>query len=228
MKSLTFRTSLAIVVFFVFHCAAFSQGEPAQKFEIKEIGIQKTLILTMTVPSSQISQKMGEAYGKLFAYLGQKGITPTGAPFAVYKQYDPKGNTTFDAGVPVPSKVEGSGDMVYREYPAMKVLSTLYIGAYAKVEPVYGAMIKYMKDNGLKTSNVAWGNVLNRSQPGEKSGRKSDAYLFSFTIVGGWALKKREWIKDKPIMKTKNPCLYFRPLSKPTLKITYLFVHQPY
>lgn len=156
MKSLTFRSIFSIVVLSVFQIVAFSQGNQAPKFETKEIGAQKTVIITVTVPSSQISTKMGEAYGKLFAYLGQKGVQPTGAPFAVYTQYDPNGSTTFEAGMPVATKVEGTSDIVYKEYPAMKVISTLYKGAYENVAPVYEAMEKYMKDKGLASTMVVW------------------------------------------------------------------------
>src|SRR5512133_1770327 len=119
MKSLTFRSICAIAVFAMCQTIAFSQEKPVQKFEIKEIGIQKTVIVTMTVPSAQIGAKMGEAYAKLYAYFGQKGIQPVGAPFAVYTQDDTNGNTTFEAGMPVSSKVDGQGDVVYKEYPAM-------------------------------------------------------------------------------------------------------------
>lgn len=156
MKSLTFKLIFAIAVFAAFQSVAFSQEKQAQQFETKEIGIQKTVIVTMTVPSAQIGAKMGEAYAKLYAYIGQKGIQPTGAPFAVYTQYDPNGNTTFEAGMPVASKVEGLGDVVYKEYPAMKVLSTLYKGAYENVTSVYEAMEKYMKEKGMQPTMVAW------------------------------------------------------------------------
>ncbi len=154
MKSLTFRTIAAVLIFTAFQSVAFSPE--SQKSETKEIGVQKTVVITMTVPSSQIGTKMGEAYGKLFGYLGQKGIQPAGAPFAVYTQYDPKGNTTFEAGVPVANKIEAAGDIAYKEYPAMKVLSTLYKGAYENVGPVYEAMEKYMKDKGMQSTMVAW------------------------------------------------------------------------
>ncbi|HEX2935939.1 MAG TPA: GyrI-like domain-containing protein [Bacteroidales bacterium] len=152
MKTFTCKSIVAIAVFAAFQGVAFSQ----EKFEIKEIGAQKTVIITMTAPSSQISAKMGEAYGKLFGYLGQKGVQPSGAPFAVYTQFDPNANTTFEAGVPVSSKMEGIGDVVYKEYPAMKVLSTLYKGAYTEMTKVYESMEKYMKDKGLQSTMAVW------------------------------------------------------------------------
>lgn len=179
MKS-TVSTIIAMVVLSTFQLSTFSQEKTVPKFETKEIAAQKTVIITLTIPSSQISSKMGEAYGKLFAFLGQKGVQPSGAPFAVYTQYDPKGNTTFEAGVPVASKIESSGDIVYKEYPAMKVLSTLYKGAYENVTSVYQAMEKYMKDKGLQSTMVAWEVYL--TDPAQTKKPEDNQTLIYFPI----------------------------------------------
>jgi effector-binding domain-containing protein len=139
---------------------AFSQEKAdacsTLKFEVKEVKGQKAVVVKMTIASSEVGPKMGEAYGKLFGYLGQNKIQPAGAPFAVYLEFNPAGNTTFEAGVPVTSPIETQGDFIYREYPTMKVLSTLYTGAYEKMAPVYEAIEKYMKDKGLQSTNIAW------------------------------------------------------------------------
>jgi effector-binding domain-containing protein len=45
---------------------------------------------------------------------------------------------------------------MYKEYPAMKVLSTLYVGPYKKEGPIYEMMQKYMKDNNLQYTCVPW------------------------------------------------------------------------
>jgi effector-binding domain-containing protein len=110
----------------------------------------------MTVPTAEIGPKMGEAYGKIFGYLGQNNIQPAGSPFAVYTEFNPNGNTTFEAGVPVAAQIESKGDILFKEYPAMKVLSTLYTGAYENMASVYEALTKYMKDKGLQSTSESW------------------------------------------------------------------------
>jgi effector-binding domain-containing protein len=126
------------------------------EFLVKEIDAQKTLVIKANVPSSEIGTKMGEMYGALYAYLQTKGIAPAGAPFAVYYSFDPSGMTEFEAGIPVAEKVEGNENISAKEFPVMKVVSTLYSGAYENMAPVYESLMKYMTDNKLESAGTSW------------------------------------------------------------------------
>jgi effector-binding domain-containing protein len=139
----------------------FSQEKQASeaampKIEIKQVDVQKAVIIKAEVAASEVGSKMGEIYGKLFAYLDQNGITSSGSPFAVYYTFDPNGKTIFEAGIPVSSKVKGNNEITYKEYPAMKVVSLLYIGSYESMTPCYEKLSKYMTDNGLKGTGSSW------------------------------------------------------------------------
>jgi len=124
--------------------------------EVKEIDAQKSLVIKADVPMSAIGEKMGELYGKLFAFIGEKGIQPAGPAFAIYYSWEPEGNVVFEAGVPVVSEVEGSGEIVYKEFPVMKTVTTLYSGAYETMEPVYTQLQKYMEENKLESTGCSW------------------------------------------------------------------------
>jgi effector-binding domain-containing protein len=126
------------------------------KIEVKQVEAQKAIVIKVTVATREIGQKMGEVYGKLFSYSGANNITPAGPPFSVYYEFDPNGNTTFEAGFPVSQVVKSEGDVVYKEYPAMKVVSTLYVGPYEKMMEPYTALDKYIKDNKLETIKTSW------------------------------------------------------------------------
>lgn len=129
-------------------------GEP--KIEIKHIEAQKALVVKADVPTSEIGPKMGELYGLLFGYLGQNQLQPAGPAFAVYYSFDPQGNTVFEAGVPILAKTKGNGEVFYKEFEGMNAVSTLYIGPYEKMEPVYIALDKFIKDNNLKEKGISW------------------------------------------------------------------------
>lgn len=53
------------------------------KIEVKQIKAVQAIVIKADVPTSEISQKMGELYAKLFGYLGQNQLQPAGPPFAV-------------------------------------------------------------------------------------------------------------------------------------------------
>jgi AraC family transcriptional regulator len=125
-------------------------------FEIKEIPLQKALVVKAEVPMKEIGPKMGELFGKLFSYAGINKIQLTGAPFAVYYSFDPQGTTVFETCFPVSSKVNAGDSIVYKEFPAMKVVSTLYKGTYESMMPVYTQMQEYITKNNLKANGTSW------------------------------------------------------------------------
>jgi effector-binding domain-containing protein len=140
----------------LFASAQVKNEKNSPKFEVKQIEAIKAIVIKASVPSSEIGKKMGELYGKLFGYLGQMQIQPSGAPFAVYYTFDPKGNTTFEVGVPINSEIKAEGDFIYKEFPAMKALTTLYVGSYEKLAQTYEAIDKYLKENNLQSTGICW------------------------------------------------------------------------
>jgi len=157
-----------LVLYSLFFAAYAGKGKgnaPAQqKIEVKQIDAQKAVVIKVTVASSEIMNKMGELYGKLFSYLGTNNMQPSGAPFAVYYEYNPQGNVTFEAGMPVSATVKDNDDIKYKEYPAMKVVSTLYFGPYDKAGPTYEMIQKYIKDNKLQQTGATWEVYLTNPQ----------------------------------------------------------------
>jgi effector-binding domain-containing protein len=150
------KTSIILLAMICIHFTTYGQSGNSIKIEVKEVASQKAVVIGTTALSSAVGQKMGELYGKLFSYLGTNNTQPSGAPFAVYYSYDPNGNTEFEVGVPVTAAVKGNDEIKFREYPAMKVISTLHVGPYENVAPVYEALKKYATDNKLETQPVSW------------------------------------------------------------------------
>jgi effector-binding domain-containing protein len=124
--------------------------------EVKQVDAQNALVVRFDVSSKEIGPAMGRAYEKLFSFLGTNSMAPAGPPFAIYYSYNPAGNTVFEAGVPVSTVVSGNEEIVYKEFPAMKVVTTLYKGPYDAMEPIYGEINKYITANGLETDGTSW------------------------------------------------------------------------
>jgi effector-binding domain-containing protein len=152
-------------------------GSPAPKIEVKDIAAQKAISIRVTVPSANVGPKMGELYGKLFSYAGTNNIAFAGAPFAVYYSYDPKGNTEFEVGLPVNTTAQGTEEIKFKEYPAMKVISLLHVGPYEQVGPTYEALKKYATDNKLETQPISWEIYLTDPMQ-EKDPAKYQTYVY--------------------------------------------------
>lgn len=153
----TFKTNLrSFTVVCLFAFASINLYAQDYKIEQKEVAAIKALVIKADIPMSEIGKKMGELFGQLFTYVGSNNIQIAGAPFAVYYSYDPKGNTVFEVGVPVSTASKDAGDVKYKEFAAMKVASTIYIGPYEKMTPAYTAVENYMKENKLEATGIAW------------------------------------------------------------------------
>jgi effector-binding domain-containing protein len=59
-------------------------------------------------------------------------------------------------GFPVSGPIPGKGEISQGEIPAGKQVSYLYKGPYQGMEPVYDAMIQWIKDNGYTPTGVSY------------------------------------------------------------------------
>ena len=148
----------------------------SSKFEIKEIEAIKSLVIKAEVTMEEIGDAMGKNYGELFTYTGSNNIQPAGPSFAVYLSWDPEGKVVFESGVPVAQKESCNDNIVYKEFPAMKVVATLYKGAYEKMEPVYHEMMEYMKANKLESTNESWEIYL--TDPNEVAPEENQTMIY--------------------------------------------------
>jgi effector-binding domain-containing protein len=148
--------------------------------EVKQVESQKTIVIRFDVSSKEIGPAMGEAFGKLFGFLGSNSIAPAGPPFSVYYSYDPAGNTVFEAGVPVSDTVSGNDEIRYKEFPAMKVVTTQFKGPYDAMEPTYGELYKYVSANGLESDGTAWEVYL--TDPSQQNEPKENQTLIYMPV----------------------------------------------
>lgn len=136
------------------------------KFEIKEVEAIKAITIKTSATMAEIGPKMGELYQKLFEFSGMKGLNPSGPPFCVYLTFDPEGSTEFECGIPVDTDTEGTDEIKVKDFPKMKVLSTLYVGPYENMMGIYEEMQTYLQENKLKPTGLSWEIYL--TDPGQE------------------------------------------------------------
>jgi effector-binding domain-containing protein len=154
IKSLTQFVGVTTLLIWITSNQANSQDFPT--IEVMNISAQSSLVVKAEVLSTEVGQKIGSMFGQLFAFTAANNINMTGAPFAVYYSYDPNGNTSFEAGLPVPYGTKGNDSILFKEYPAMKVVCTIYKGSYDNMSPVYTKIQEYMTINKLKSTGISW------------------------------------------------------------------------
>jgi len=132
------------------------------EYEIKllDLPAQPVLVMRAVVPVEKLPEFFGKAFGGVMAYLGEIGEAPAGMPFGAYFNLDMSA-LEVEAGFPVANKLPGKGEILCKEIPAGKFVSSVHRGAYDSVAPAYEALTEWAKANHYEPSGVAYEYYLN-------------------------------------------------------------------
>ena len=127
-----------------------------------EVTVKKTepvivAFLSVTGPYTLI----GESFGKLYSWMGEKGYIPSGPPLGVYLN-DP-GEVPAEellwelqspiAGDIAPSDPDERG-MGIKKLDETEVASTVYKGPYEGMGNIYGELVGWIMGNGFEISGA--------------------------------------------------------------------------
>lgn len=110
----------------------------SHEFEIQNIESTPTIFMRRIVPVEQIGQAIGEIYGRLGAFVGERGIQPAGAPYARYHACTEHG-FDLEAGFPLAQAAEGQGDIAAGELPGGPAAVHTHVGSYQNLGAAHEA-----------------------------------------------------------------------------------------
>lgn len=131
----------------------------AHKIETRTLAEQHTAVIRGVVPRDGVGPWIEQAYGELFAYLGQLGVAPSGPPFARYTFRDD--GFGVEAGVPVGRLVPGKGRIEPSTLPGGPVASTLHEGPYDSLGPAYDELTSWIRAQQHTPTGPHWERYLN-------------------------------------------------------------------
>lgn len=130
------------------------------KCELKELAAQSALSIRTRTSVQNLPNILSEGYGAIAQYLNGVNKQPSGAPFAIYYNWDMQ-NLDVEFGFPVEEGIEGNNNIKVSITPGGKVATCLYIGSYNKIETAYKALMKWIEDNKYETTGIAYEVYLN-------------------------------------------------------------------
>ena len=116
---------------------------------------QHTITVRTRTAVQNLPQFIGESYGRLGAYLMEKGGYLSEVPFVAYHNMDMQ-DLDVEAGFPVASAMEGRDDIKPGVIPGGLIVFCIYRGAYDGIGPVYAEMAEWISKNGLIPSGSAY------------------------------------------------------------------------
>jgi len=126
----------------------------AGEVAVRTIPAMTALVLPMRGSYAQHE----EAFGKLFSYLEQKGLSWQGVPFGVY--YDdprsvPEDSLRWKIGVPVAPGTEAEPPFMLEEFPETKAAVTVCTGPYEGTAPCHAKVIRWIQQQGYTIAGPA-------------------------------------------------------------------------
>src|SRR5713226_3442817 len=88
-------------------------------------------------------------FGEVFAWLGSRGMAPSGAPFFRYNVIDMMAELEVDVAVPVATPVAGDGHMVSGVLPAGRYATLTHVGHPAELAGVTKSLLDWAAGQGL-------------------------------------------------------------------------------
>jgi effector-binding domain-containing protein len=136
--------------------------ETLKTIEEPHIVQTETLIvakLYAKVPTSQIQTEMGKLLQEVIAEVEKQGIALTG-PWFTHHFRRPDDFFDFEVCMPVVTPIQPAGRVQPGEWPAMKVVRTVYRGNYSGLPAAWGEFMQWIDGEGLKISPEIWERYL--------------------------------------------------------------------
>lgn len=116
---------------------------------------QRTAVIHLTVPATEIRDVMGPAVTELMATLAAQGIEPAGPRFSHHLKM-PGAVFDLEVGIPVASPVKPAGRVTGGELPATTVARTVYHGGMEGLGAAWGELGAWVAANGHNTHSYLW------------------------------------------------------------------------
>lgn len=144
---------------------------PTQEVVIKKAPPQAVASVRDTIPIAQV----GQLFGEIFAYLGQRQVNPAGPPVGIYYDEEFREEAVdVEVAVPVAGSVPESDRVKGQQLPAVeKMACIVHEGSYETVGGTYGQLMGWVEANGYRMA----GPVREVYLRGPESGDDPSTYV---------------------------------------------------
>jgi effector-binding domain-containing protein len=129
------------------------------EYELLELPPQTTAVIRARLPMAELPGLFERAFREVWALLAAQHVEATGPPFGFYPSM-PGELVEVEAGFPVGRRIEPAGDVVPGELPGGRVVKALHVGPYETLPATYGALQRWMAEQGLEPAAGPWEHYL--------------------------------------------------------------------
>jgi effector-binding domain-containing protein len=137
--------------------------------QITERAAQSYVAIRADVTMQQLPG-LADRLGEVFGWLAAQAIVPAGPPFFRYHVIDMERQLQVEAGVPVPTAVEGDDRMTAGVLPAGRYATAIHVGHYDGLIGAVDNLLQWAEAQGLEWDKSA-------AEDGERWGCRLEIYL---------------------------------------------------
>jgi effector-binding domain-containing protein len=130
------------------------------EIKIIELKEQPALTIRENISMPQIPEEIGKIYSEICAFMGRKGISPSGAPFSCWHEMNDesmaRGVFDMEAGFPVSDAIEGEGRVKKSFLPAGRAVTAIHIGPYQTLAETYQILQSWIDEGGYSAKDYMW------------------------------------------------------------------------
>jgi effector-binding domain-containing protein len=141
----------------------------AKEPSVTERSAQPYAAITAKVTMDTIGEVVPPLNQEVFAWLGARGIKPTGAPFWKYNIVDMARGMEIEAGVPTAEKLDGDERVHTGVLPEGRYATLLHVGHPKTLMDATARLLKWADEQGLN-----WD--VSPSPDGERWGGRLEIY----------------------------------------------------
>lgn len=138
--------------------------------EITSYGGGYYMYVSTSAKQNELSQRMGDMYGQIGAFMAQNNIQMSGMPFTIYHQVDDLNNTfIFSSAIPVNERViTPQGSSVQCGFmPATAAVKTVLSGNYEHLHLAYETAEQFIAEKNLQVDTSRDMFEIYSNDPGE-------------------------------------------------------------
>ena len=125
------------------------------QMQITQLTDQHAMTLRTRAPMSDLPTVIGEAYGKIAAFIAQNGLQTCSYPYVVYHNMD-MNDLDVEMGIPVEASLPGDGEVRAGVLHGGPAATCLYTGPYSGLAETYGAMDEWVEAEKFELAGVAY------------------------------------------------------------------------
>ena len=123
-----------------------------------DVKVKKKEPMTVAFASMKGPYRLiGETFGKLYGWIGEKGFVPSGPPIGVYFNAPgkvPDAELLWELRSPITGEVAQSGPdergLGIKKVEGAEVASTMHRGPFDQVGEIWGALVGWIIENGYQ------------------------------------------------------------------------------